>query len=173
MARIKKNKLGAIKNRKRVQFHRKWKKLLKQREDEIRLKIANQIVDSTSESFNLKDHEQSKQISLEDKLKSWATNNNISMRALDKLLEILISAGHKSLPRCYRTLLKTPRNIEINNSLISGKYWYRGVAECLKVVFSKLNKNLSIKLKFNVDGLPIFNSSKFQFWPILASIHRE
>lgn len=170
MTKIKRNTLSAIKNRKRVQFHRNWNKLMKQRENEIQLQMANQNKENISESFDVTD--QSEKISLEDKLKSWATNYNISMRALDKLLEILISAGHESLPKSYRSLLKTPRNIEIDN-VVSGKYWYRGLAECLKIVFSKLNKNLSINLKFNIDGLPIFNSSKFQFWPILASIHRE
>lgn len=34
-----------------------------------------------------------------------------------------------------------------------------------------LNRNISISLNFNVDGLPIFKSSKQTFWPILATIH--
>lgn len=97
---------------------------------------------------------------------------NVSMRALDKLLELLRSTGFMSLPKSYRTLLQTPRNVMIS-ALETGQYWYRGLTECLQAVFCKLNRNLNIAPKFNVDGLPIFNSSKYQFWPILASVHRK
>lgn len=92
------------------------------------------------------------------------------MRALDKLLEILRTNGHDSLPKSYRTLLGTPRTIELM-TYGDAKYWYRGIADSSRAVFPNLSHDLDIKLKFNIDGLPIFNSSNYEIWSILASIY--
>lgn len=163
------------KNRKYVRFHRDWKQLYKRRQE----KIQNQFQSChLSEEIDLEIFNDSNEndnpvnFSLEDQLKSWAIENAVSMRGLDSLLKVLISAGHKTLPKSYRTLLQTPRTVELS-TFGNAKFWYRGLAECLNITFSKLDKDLKIELKFNVDGIPIFKSSPIQFWPILASVHRE
>lgn len=156
------------KNRKYVSFHRDWKRLARERETRIQYRLGNESV------IEPLDEDETNQcvIPLSDKLKSWAIQNRISMRALDSLLLILRSEGQNELPKSYRTLLNTPRDIELR-TFGDSKYWYRGITECLKTVFFNLNRNLNIKLKFNIDGLPIFGSSQIQFWPILGSVEGE
>lgn len=84
-------------------------------------------------------------------------------------LNIFLS-GFIGLPNDYRALLNTPRCVKIS-SVGGGHLWYNGIANNLRNVFSNLNSDMSIALIFNVDGLPLFNSSQKCFWPILATIH--
>lgn len=53
-----------------------------------------------------------------------------------------------------------------------GKYWYNGIENCLKEVLSQMISDLPtcIFLSFNIDGLPVANSTKNEFWPILCKI---
>lgn len=55
----------------------------------------------------------------------------------------------------------------------NGKYWYNGIENCLKEVFSQINSELPtcIFLSFNIDGLPVANSTKNEFWLILCKIY--
>lgn len=73
------------------------------------------------------------------------------------------------LPKDSRSLLYTPRSIEMK-ALGNGKMWYNSIEKNLRMIFANLNMNLNIQLCFNTDGLPLFNSSKYHFWPILGSI---
>lgn len=154
---------------KHIKFNRNWKRIFKERENKIQDELKKQFSNNFSDP-EYKDEVQNQTHSFEYRLKHWSITFGISMNALDALLDILKANGHQNLPKSYRTLLGTPRNIEIVDNG-DAKYWYRGVAECLRVVFSKISRDLCIELKINMDGLPIFNSSKFQYWPILASIH--
>lgn len=156
------------KNRKHANFHTEWKRLIKKRQQDFRDRLRNQ---QNERNVSLIEQEESIHsiTPLNDELKSWAIENRISMIAVDKLLLILRSNGHSNLPKSYRTLLNTPRRIELQ-SIGEAKYWYRGLADCLNSAFSHLDRHMSIKLKFNVDGLPIFNNSPIQFWPILFSV---
>lgn len=106
------------------------------------------------------------------KLQCWATDHKITTRAINDLLKLLIGCGFKWLPADYRSFLGTPRNIEIN-SVADGMLWYNGIAKNLYSIFSTINRDIVISLNINVDGLPLFKSSKTQFWPILVSIHGE
>lgn len=108
--------------------------------------------------------------SLSNKLRSWAIDYNVKRRAVSALLKILVSFGFNSLPKDSRTLLKTPRTIQIVN-IGGGQYWHNGFQNCLKNVFVKLSCNLHIQLNFNIDGLPLFKSSATTFWPILFNIY--
>lgn len=80
-----------------------------------------------------------------------------------------IQVSHE-LPKDYRTLLRTPKIVEIKPAG-GGKYWYNGIERNLRLIFSNLEKDISISLKFNMDGLPLFKSSKVTFWPILSTVH--
>lgn len=103
-------------------------------------------------------------------LRTWAIEFRIKGNALTALLKILISVGMKHLPQDSRSLLKTPRIVEVSNRA-GGQYWYNGIQKCLSRTFAKLSSNLMIKLNINIDGLPLFKSSPVGFWPILANIH--
>lgn len=102
-------------------------------------------------------------------LRKWTIQHNIKHLALKHLLSICISAGYTSLPKDSRTLMETPKFVNIY-TVGNGKMWYWGIASQLKRVLSKCDSDLAITLDFNFDGLPIFNSSKKQFWPILSHV---
>lgn len=65
--------------------------------------------------------------------------------------------------------MKTPKNVNIS-TLSSGKFWYHGIRISLEKVLGNCKRDLMIHLDFNFDGLPLFESSVLQFWPILCSI---
>lgn len=78
--------------------------------------------------------------------------------------------GSQDLPKDYRKLLQTPKYVNIVPAA-GGHLWYNGIEKNLLYIFSKLDKDLTIEMNFNVDGLPIFKSTTRSFWPILANIH--
>lgn len=89
------------------------------------------------------------------------------------LLSILNERLCNILPNDPRTLLKTPRQVSIKTLENYGEYWHNGISGPLKNILENID-NLPdiIYLNFNFDGLPIHNSSKKEFWTILANIHQ-
>lgn len=106
--------------------------------------------------------------SLCDKLRSWALKCYIKRSAITMLLKVLKSSGLKNLPTDSRTLLKTPRKVDIEQKA-GGFFWYYGVENSLLYLFSKLSQNIELKININLDGLPSFNKSPVTFWPILET----
>ncbi|XP_036329668.1 uncharacterized protein LOC118741800 [Rhagoletis pomonella] len=103
------------------------------------------------------------------KLADWAIKYKIAHSAVSELLVLLRSEGKTELPKDARTLLHTPRNVVIQ-TMGSGSFWYYGIENCLRNAFRDINQTIQVLLNFNVDGLPLFRSSKFQFWPVLIDI---
>jgi len=69
-------------------------------------------------------------------------------------------------------LLKTYKSISLTKIGESGIYWHHGLEYCLKLILTSLN-NIHperLSLTINIDGLPIYRSSKTEFWPILFNI---
>lgn len=175
MRQVNKRKVNnrKLKSRKYSKFYRNYKKILSIRENEIVHSLQNVQLDKRNESDGDNSQiERTKDFKLNDELKTWAIGHQVTMRSLNSLLKLLRSNGHIDLPRNYRTLLKTPRKINLS-VFGDSKYWYHGIEPCLRFVFCKLDRHLKIGLIINIDGLPIFNSSQFQFWPILATINGE
>ncbi|KAF9406798.1 hypothetical protein HW555_012937 [Spodoptera exigua] len=52
----------------------------------------------------------------------------------------------------------------------SGQYWHYGFEVCIRDFFHDVKDDEEIYIKINIDGLPIFNSSKNEFWPIIFTI---
>lgn len=154
--------------RKRVQNYRGVLSIL-QRDTISLLEPCRLRKKLTSECVQTEQKENTK-VPISATLRSWALEYNIRRRGLSALLKILISFGFSSLPKDSRTLLKTPRTVPIE-SVAGGQYWYNGISNCLRNIFAKLNSNITIKLNFNIDGLPLFKSSPVELWPILANIH--
>jgi len=78
------------------------------------------------------------------------------------------------LPKDARTVMKTPRTVNLE-SMENGKFSYLGLAKYLLQILA-LNKVFALgcenfDLLFNIDGLPIFKSTKLQVWPILCRVH--
>lgn len=165
MAKKKNNRKQPIPNYLRARMFRNRKKLREERQRQLNnndLSITN-YGENNSSTFN-------EASSLKIKLRDWANSFFVSKRAIDGLLTILNSYGIDSLPKNHRTLLATPINIEYSD-IAGGTIWYNGLQKCLIQIFSTLDRDISISLNFNIDGLPLYNSSKISFWPILASIH--
>lgn len=161
---VRKNSINrkAIPNNIRVKMYRQRQKLKKMREQTVN----NQ--ENSLNSVNVIENEPEAQ-TLRTQLRDWAIMFRISKRALNGLLGILNSCG-MSVPKNYRTLLETPLNVEIND-VAGGRFWYNGLEKCLKSIFSTVDRDITISLNIRIDGLPLYNSSKIFFWPILASIH--
>lgn len=163
MGRRKSNKLS---NRDRVRMHRQRKKI-----GEIdRKRLELRIQELTETPTNTTNPESIEKPTLRIGLQKWASEHRISKRAVDSLLGILNSTGTKSLPKNHRTLQGTPIHVPITETA-GGKMWYNGLNKCLRDTFSNLDRHLFIKLNFNIDGLPLYNSSKVSFCPILVSIY--
>lgn len=135
----------------RVRMHRQIKQVKSQRESVLIEQIEENCVVNDVDSSTLK-----------AELCGWANT-------VDSLLSILISHGIKEVPKNHRTLMKTPVNLQISD-VAGGQFWYNGLGKCLQSIFSSLNRDILISLNFNIDGIPLYNSSEISFWPILGSI---
>lgn len=123
MGKINKKSTNAIQNRNRVNFHREWKKLLTKNSTQniVQSVSSRNIGNIVQNEFH--GHAQiDKQSSTREKLRRWALKFNISKCAVTELLKILISVGMNWLPRDSRSLLETPRLIELA-TLTKGKLW--------------------------------------------------
>lgn len=127
--------------------------------------------DASSNNFEKSETEYEKNLIFRNNLKQWAINKNISLEALRELLAVVNHRLPGVLPVDPRTLLQTKRNVVIKK-IDGGEYWHKGLIEPLKEIinFVWLEIPESIQLNLNFDGLPIFNSSKKEFWPILCNI---
>lgn len=122
MAKIKKDILKATQNRNRVYFHRRWKSIVNH-ENQSKNNIANSPRQSENQKNLSQEHQENGNMESKERLRRWALEYNISKRAISALLKILISFGMDWLPKDSRTLLSTPRYIQMNN-LTNGKIWY-------------------------------------------------
>ncbi|XP_053685668.1 uncharacterized protein LOC128735198 [Sabethes cyaneus] len=89
----------------------------------------------------------------------WALKTNQSHASINLIMEIIRrKTNGTKLPRSARTLLKTSRQATTEIvEIAGGQYWYK-------------EQSLSISININIDGIPLFKSSKLQFWPILFNI---
>lgn len=112
-----------------------------------------------------------KNLELRYSIKNWALDFNISHAAVNSLLEILNKRISDVLPKDARTLLDTNKEILHISDSAPGHYWHNGLIKCLKKIYDNVScLPHEISLNINVDGLPVFNSSRYQFWPILCTI---
>ena len=109
-------------------------------------------------------------------LSSWSTEFGITHRALDGILKLLKDQvpDLRGLPTSSRTLLKTPKHVELTT--VSGMdYFHFGLKSQLIGTLelyprSTLEQLNTLDLIFNIDGLPLFRSSRTTVWPVLCVI---
>ena len=112
--------------------------------------------------------------SLADRMREWVIKDNVKHNAADGMLKMWRSEGYNELPMTTRTLLKTCTDYDIKE--ISGtSYTYMGVKKQLTSQFLRYptpdRENAKfIEISLNVDGLPLFKSTKKSVWPILGAI---
>ncbi|XP_076876019.1 uncharacterized protein LOC143525682 isoform X1 [Brachyhypopomus gauderio] len=108
--------------------------------------------------------------SLRHRLSNWALTYGVSHIALTALLAILCFY-HPELPKDARTILRTKTNYSVKE-MCSGLYHYFGIVAALQKTLYKWKSTLAngtcLRLQVNIDGLPLFKSSKMQLWPILG-----
>lgn len=103
-------------------------------------------------------------------LRQWARNDGAaSMRKLDELL-IRLLVVFPNLSKSYKTLLQTPRNIEVSEWEDGSLMWYKSIQKNLDSMDLQeyLRKNGRVVIDVNMDGLPLSKSSSLKFWPILG-----
>ncbi|GBN66813.1 hypothetical protein AVEN_142780-1 [Araneus ventricosus] len=90
--------------------------------------------------------------------------HNVKHTFINNVSQIL--GKHLDLPKDDRTLLDTPGIIEAKD-LKNGQYVHIGICYGLEKQLTHLEDLSTIKLSFNIDGLPLFKSSSQNAWPIL------
>lgn len=108
-------------------------------------------------------------------LAHWSITHAIRRDALNELLSILNEATPElNLPRDARTILKTPVQKQvIAEDGFGGQYWHYGLEKALRVCLKNINYCPLVEININIDGLPLFDSSRVEFWPILFNIHEK
>lgn len=116
-----------------------------------------------------------KRLTLIDNIREWSAKYLIKQNALNALLTIINqNFPELSLPKDSRTIMATPRHkCDINVDEFGGSYWHYGLENALRNCLNKLEIDKDIQINVNVDGLPLFKSSRFEFWPILVNIHTK
>lgn len=109
------------------------------------------------------------QVSLQIKLRVWAITFNVPHATINGLLNILNDQPHINLPIDSRTLLHTPKSVNIV-PMGRGQFWYNGIKAILECIYHDLREPISIGLIFNMDGIPPFKSYGIELWPILVKI---
>lgn len=137
--------------------------------EEERKKFKSRFAIEQTENVNNSQHSTDERFDLKQELKTWAINHTITHTGINDLLKILILAGFTFLPKDSRTLMETPKYVDIK-PMGTGKFWYQGIRACMLNLFTKLRKDMVLHLDFNFDGMQLFNSSKTEFWPMLCAI---
>uniref|UniRef100_A0A182HYY5 Transposase domain-containing protein n=1 Tax=Anopheles arabiensis TaxID=7173 RepID=A0A182HYY5_ANOAR len=113
---------------------------------------------------------------LRDSLRTWLIR--IKAARSNSLLAILRKASSlsafSSLPQDVRTLLKAPVNVsqQITKVPGGGEMWYQGVECCFQHYFRGVDVSEDeFELNLSVDGIPIYDRSAIQMWPILMQLH--
>ncbi|XP_065659991.1 uncharacterized protein LOC136083963 [Hydra vulgaris] len=129
------------------------------------------LISSESVSYgNKKDENSIYDACLCSKLRYWALTNRCTRQCINGALKLFLECK-QSVPTDSRTLLKTKRSIASINIKGYGDYIYLGLkTQIEKQISSKLIKETSLYLTFNIDGIPLLKSNSTQLWPILASI---
>ncbi|CAH0390244.1 unnamed protein product [Bemisia tabaci] len=121
------------------------------------------------------DREDEPKRNLSDCLQSWGNRFKIKKDALSALLRILKAmdpADLNSLPLDSRTLLKTPRKVDVKKlEKAGGEYYHFGFLHGIQNALSRSRKRISnVVVVVGLNGLPLFKSSGVHFTPILGSI---
>ncbi|EAT36120.1 AAEL011785-PA [Aedes aegypti] len=102
-------------------------------------------------------------------LQQWAVSFNIKQNALKELFNIFDKRLPNVFPKDPRTFLKNDRVVQIR-TMGDGQYWHNSFRECLEQAYPAIHHLHAISIKINIDGLPVYKSSKDEFWPVLFNI---
>lgn len=106
---------------------------------------------------------------LSEKLVKWYIKNRISRNAFEELLEIL-REENIDLPKRAETMM--PKIIEkpVVRKVSPGLYCHLGIRKQIQKISCIISSLEKIVIDVNIDGLPLFKSSRVQLWPILIRV---
>lgn len=106
-------------------------------------------------------------------LAGWSAQHGIKQMALNDLLAKLNkNFPELHLPKDSRTIMSTPqKKVTLLEDGHGGSYWHYGLEKALRSCLNNCGKITEVKINVNIDGLPLYRSSKMEFWPILINIH--
>lgn len=112
---------------------------------------------------------------IQHSLAHWSVNHSITRAALNDLLALINDVlPDLNIPKDARTIVATPRaRMEIIEDGNGGSYWHYGLEKALKNCLENVDYRPKVEININVDGLPLFRSSKTEFWPILINFHKQ
>lgn len=124
------------------------------------------------EELDYEELEKNRQDTFRRGLIGWIFDVNPQRSAINSLLKLLRTQENlRYLPRTYKTLLKTPRKVELKE-MKPGKYFHCGFEEGIISSLSSFDADpdtfSQVKIFVNVDGTPLTESSRSDFWPILG-----
>ncbi|KAK7603314.1 hypothetical protein V9T40_003313 [Parthenolecanium corni] len=145
--------------------------------------IFNSSVDDSATDLNASGSEDmtATHYSTSQDLMAWAVSNGIRRKARNELLQILRNFDpeeQRNLPKDFRTLFAHQLNTTIVELADKQMYAYFGIENMLndvgisQAIFGNevMTSDHVVELTLHVDGLPLFNSSSIQFWPLLGSV---
>lgn len=133
-------------------------------------KAINRMNETIETDFSRKQY---MDLSLAKVLFTWANEYKIKHNTWN-LLKLLQKHGHNELPSTAWTLLQTPQDFEMRQ--LSGmEYISFPLKQKLQKTldFEEVAKLQFVDLSFNVDGLPLYKSSKTCMWPVLCAVMLE
>ncbi|XP_011858804.1 PREDICTED: uncharacterized protein LOC105556332 isoform X3 [Vollenhovia emeryi] len=116
-------------------------------------------------------YNEAKEMYVTETIREWALEGGVlSMEKLNNLL-LRLHVVHPTLPKNYKSLLKTPRHLNIIQ-MEQAEIWYKSIRFNLDAMLLEeyLKTYRQICIDVNMDGLPISKSSPLKFWPILGRL---
>ncbi|KAI8119858.1 hypothetical protein CVS40_8792 [Lucilia cuprina] len=105
---------------------------------------------------------------LKDKIGEWYFKNRPSRECFEELLQILFDENI-DIPLSANSFIKKREQLTIKN-VIPGLYCHFGIKKQILRILSGIYNCNKISIDINIDGLPLFKSSRTQLWPILVKI---
>ena len=105
-----------------------------------------------------------------------AIKHGWSHSSIRDLLELLTENNVQNLPKDPRTVMKTPRHVQVR--ILCGdshqQYYHFGLQAGLEYLFKCWPRNVKngsvLQLQLNIDGTPVCRSTSMSLWPILGML---
>lgn len=126
------------------------------------------------------DKESNIQLDMAQDIRDWARDCIVAYAHVDVLLKKL-KKYDSSLPLSSKTLMKTKaqwryeiEKFNQEDDADDAQFVYFGLEKQLqRIVNPSLHESDVLDLQFNFDGLPLFNSSSKEFWPVLGKVYTK
>lgn len=109
------------------------------------------------------------ELTLEQDFARVVVERGLGRDTVNEMFSVFRKHNIGNFPSDARSILGTERSSDIVD-MCQGLYYHFGLSNQLVRVLQgmKIEEACTVKLKFNFDGLPIWNSTGYCFWPILS-----